>query len=87
MNDQGELHERRPGAGLNTDATWLAFVSTLVGGRHNRCDDSVASRRCFTALGSRMSEMLLLTNSAQVSAIVHVAAPVASAVARAWGVW
>jgi hypothetical protein len=85
MSDREELRRRRREAGLDTEATWPSLVCTLVGARHNRCDGSVASSRCFTALGSRMSEMLLLTNSVQVSAIVRVAVPVASAVARAWG--
>lgn len=85
MSDREELYRRRREAGLTMKAKWPSFVSTLIGARHNRCDGFITSSRCFTVLRSRVSEMLLLTNSAQVSAVVRVAAPVASAVARTWG--
>lgn len=62
-----------------------SYVSRLRGARHTRCDALVASLCCVTVLRYRTLQMLLVANNAQVSAIVRVAAPVASAVARTWG--
>ena len=87
MSDREELRRRRRETGLDTAAQVLSFASPPVGARHNRCDGPGASPRCFALRWSPALRIMLTTNSAQVSAIFRIAAPAASAVARAWGLF
>lgn len=58
-----------------------SYVSRLRGARHARCDVPVTLPRVGTVLQYRALQVLFVANSAQVSAIVRLTAPVASAVA------
>lgn len=67
------------------DATRSAFVGKLTSVHDTRCDGSLALPDRVTVLHYRASQILLAIHGTQALAVVRVAAPVASAVAQAWG--
>lgn len=79
--------QRKYGASPDTEAMSVLFVSTSGGVRHTHCDGPVTLPSVGTALQYRALSVLFVANSAQVPTIVRVAAPVVSAVARAWGLF
>lgn len=68
-------------------ATRPAFVGKLMSMHHTRYEGCITSPHHLTVLQYRASEMLVTMSGTQVSSIVRVAAPVASAVARTWGLF
>lgn len=87
MDDRQVRCESKHGTGPDGDVTLPCLMSTLRGARHTRCDALVASPCCVTVLRYHASQMMFVASDAQVSSIVRVAAPVAAAVARTWGLF